>query len=472
MADGGPIAVLLVGGGRVAAAIAEQLESASDLAVETTDDPASHMASSFDCIVLPDTTESPDDLMRLGQLRADHPETPMVVVLENPERPPPEMDPSWLDVVQLDDPEADLVAAVQEAVQRDRPEPSDYRETFSALVEHSPAMIAILDETGEYRYVSPSVETVLGYEPDQLIGEDAFALIHEDDRPAVVEEFTDALDVPDHRATVEYRYRHASGDWRVLQSWGKNRLEDPEIDGVLVTTLDVTERKAYERELERRNERLDRFTSVVSHDLRNPLNVIQGHVEAARAGADPDIDAIGRAADRIEAITGDLLTLAREGRTVGETESVDIASVAQAAWSLVDAPDATLEIDDIGTLTADRDRFQALLENLFRNSVEHGATDSRTESGDGIDPGDSAVTVSLGVLADGEGFYVADDGPGIPSDQRESVFDWGHSTSDAGTGFGLAIVRSIAEAHGWTVEATESEAGGARFEIRGVESLD
>jgi PAS domain S-box-containing protein len=458
MADGGTIAVLLVGGEQVATAIAEELEAASDLDVETADDPDSHEERSFDCMVLPDTEESPDDLLRLGQVRSAHPETPVVVVLENTEVPPPGMDPSWLDVVRLDDPDTDLVAAVREAVQRERPAPSDYEETFSALVEHSPAMIAVLDESGEYRYVSPSVETVLGYEPDQLIGEDAFALIHEDDRGTVVEEFTSALGVPDRRATVEYRYRHASGDWRVLRSWGKNRLDDPDIDGVLVTTLDVTERKEYERELERRNERLDRFTSVVSHDLRNPLNVIQGHVEAAEAGAEPDIDAIGRAADRIEAITGDLLTLAREGRTVGETEPVDIASLGRAAWALVDAPDAALEIDgDPGTIAADRDRFQSLLENLFRNSVEHGGPE---------------VTVRLGPLADGRGFYVADDGPGIPPARRDEVFDWGHSTGETGTGFGLAIVRSIAEAHGWTIEATESEDGGARFEVRGVEAAD
>jgi signal transduction histidine kinase len=77
------------------------------------------------------------------------------------------------------------------------------------------------------------------------------------------------------------------------------------------------------------------------------------------------------------------------------------------------------------------------------------------------------VTVRVGDL--GDGFYVADDGPGIPADRREDVFEPGYSTARDGTGFGLSIVRELADLHGWTVRATESESGGVRFEITGVE---
>ena len=77
------------------------------------------------------------------------------------------------------------------------------------------------------------------------------------------------------------------------------------------------------------------------------------------------------------------------------------------------------------------------------------------------------VTIRVGDLADG--FYVADDGPGIPEERRDEVFQAGYSTSEAGTGFGLAIVRQIAEGHGWAVRATDASDGGARFEFTGVE---
>jgi signal transduction histidine kinase len=102
---------------------------------------------------------------------------------------------------------------------------------------------------------------------------------------------------------------------------------------------------------------------------------------------------------------------------------------------------------------ADESRLRQLFENLFRNAVEHGG------------PG---VAVTVGPL-EGRGFYVADDGPGIPADERDRVRETGYTTADGGTGFGLSIVESIADAHGWGMRLVESETGGARFEFTGVE---
>jgi signal transduction histidine kinase len=103
--------------------------------------------------------------------------------------------------------------------------------------------------------------------------------------------------------------------------------------------------------------------------------------------------------------------------------------------------------------------------------VEHGSTSSRASPDDAPEPGDRSVTVTVGDLSDGSGFYVADDGPGIPEAERERVVDTGYSTSENGTGFGLSIVTEVAEAHGWELTLTESDDGGARFEIRGVETV-
>ncbi|MFC7135970.1 sensor histidine kinase [Halobaculum litoreum] len=141
----------------------------------------------------------------------------------------------------------------------------------------------------------------------------------------------------------------------------------------------------------------------------------------------------------------DLLRLAREGRVVGDAEPVGIAETARRAWRIVDTADATLSVAD-GTVDADPERLCELFENLFRNAIEH--------AGDG-------VTVRV-EPTDG-GFVVADDGPGVPPARREDVFEAGVSTADDGTGFGLAIVRRIAEAHGWSVTLEDGENGGARF---------
>jgi PAS domain S-box-containing protein len=212
----------------------------------------------------------------------------------------------------------------------------------------------------------------------------------------------------------------------------------------------ILERREHQRELQQQNERLDEFASVVSHDLRNPLTIADGYLEVAReTGEDTHFEKVATAHGRMESIIEDVLTLARQGRVVGDTRSVSLASTIETAWNAVETIDAELVADgDLGAIEADESRLESLFENLFRNAIEHGGED---------------VTVRVG-CSEG-GFFVADDGPGIPENERESVFEHGHTTSEEGTGFGLSIVATIAEAHGWTISAGESESGGARFEI-------
>lgn len=222
--------------------------------------------------------------------------------------------------------------------------------------------------------------------------------------------------------------------------------------GQTVLLRDVTEERTWQRQLEEKNERLDQFARIVSHDLRNPINVASGHLSLIRdTGSEQSIDKVEQSLDRMEAIIEDVLTLARHGESIGETEPVSLDAHGERAWSHVDTAEATLVVDCDRTIDADPDRLLQLFENLFRNAVEHGRED---------------VTVTVGT--DGSSFYVADDGPGIPEDEREKVLDSGYTTAQNGTGFGLAIVTQIAQAHDWTVTVTESAAGGARFEIHGI----
>jgi len=212
------------------------------------------------------------------------------------------------------------------------------------------------------------------------------------------------------------------------------------------------ELRACERALQRERDRLEEFASVVSHDLRNPLNVATGRLELAAADCDSEhIAHAQRGLDRTEQLITDLLVLARMGAVVGDTEPVALAALADDCWETVQTSDATLTVTVDCPVQADEDRLARILEDLFRNAVEHGGDD---------------VTVTVGELPDG--FFVADDGPGIDEDAREAVFESGYSTSHDGTGLGLAIVRQIAEAHGWDVRATAATDGGARFEITGV----
>jgi signal transduction histidine kinase len=246
-------------------------------------------------------------------------------------------------------------------------------------------------------------------------------------------------------------------------------------------------RREQARQLQRQNERLDQFASIVSHDLRNPLHIASTRAALAREEPDGEhVEAIQNALDRMETIIDDTLSLARQGKTVEETEPVSLSKVAARSWDQVDTAGAGLEIVSDATVQADADRLQNVFENLFRNAVEHGSTSPRSHAPeDAVEhgstsrqpPADDAVehgstepsplSVRIGTLP--EGFYVEDTGSGIPAGEREQVFDLGYSSDPDGTGFGLAIVTEIVESHGWSVTVTDSDAGGARFEISGVE---
>ncbi len=209
-------------------------------------------------------------------------------------------------------------------------------------------------------------------------------------------------------------------------------------------------------ELASQNDQLDQFISVVSHDLRNPLTVAKGRLDLAAAECDSDhLDPVDRSLDRMDVLIDDLLTLARAGDDVRERERVDLAELCDRRWNTVATAAATLVVEADGKFRADRSRLEQLLENLFRNAVEHGGDD---------------VTVRVGDLDDG--FYLADDGPGIPEENRKAVLEDGFSTSETGTGLGLMIVTAVADGHGWDVTVTDSIEGGARIEITGIESIE
>lgn len=202
--------------------------------------------------------------------------------------------------------------------------------------------------------------------------------------------------------------------------------------------------------LQRQNERLDEFAALVSHDLRNPLQVAATSLELAHSQDDEALDRAKQSLNRMESIIDDLLVLARAGSDLDTVEEVDLYAVGVRARDHVPHDGSQIRIrEELSPVEGDSNRLLHLVENLFRNAIEHN---------------DDPVTVTLGPLD--AGFYVEDDGVGISPEDRDTVFEHGHTTTDDGTGFGLSIVEDIVEAHGWTIDLTESESGGARFEIR------
>ena len=452
---------------------------------------------------------------------------------------------------------------------------------YRTLVEEVNDLATVVDTDGTITYVSPAITRILGYDPGELVGHEGFEFVHPEDRERNADALEAVLSNPSESETVEVRFRHADGSWRWIEATMRNRVDDDIIDGVLLSSRDITERKEYEREarelaeeyeallnsvedaiflmnveedgngvrfeferlspsyerqtgitteevqgqtpqavfgeeqgaelaanyhrcvktgepisyqeelrvsegarfwqtklapvvsdgeitrlvgvtrnvtervererqLRQQNERLGEFASVISHDLRSPLNVAQGRAALlAEQGESEHLDPLLQALDRMEAIVEDTLTLARQGDTISETESVSLTNLVGKCWATVDTDDATIEIVDEMTFQADPGRLRHVFENLFRNAVEHGGSD---------------VTVRVGCHNE-LGIYVEDNGPGIPVEKRDEVFEPGHSSAQGGTGFGLTIVKRIVEAHGWELSVADGTEGGARFEF-------
>ncbi|RQG98865.1 GAF domain-containing protein [Natrarchaeobius oligotrophus] len=232
---------------------------------------------------------------------------------------------------------------------------------------------------------------------------------------------------------------------RIERPWPRSLRQQVRTLGELVGyTLDRERRR---RELARQNEHLERFTSVVSHDLRNPLNVLQGYADLVEETEDPAyVEEIVVAAERMETMIDDLLALARQGEHLDERR-LDLERTVRAAWNGVETANAVLETRELGTVEGDPGRLQQAFENLFRNAIEH-----------------AGPSVRVTVCGTDDGFAVEDDGPGIPAEERDRVVQKGY-TGGNGTGLGLSIVTSVVDAHGWSVSVEAADSGGARFEF-------
>jgi PAS domain S-box-containing protein len=462
--DDRPIRVLYVEDNvDLAHLVSEQLERHGEMAVDTATDAERGLEAldeTIDCVLCDYEMPGPDGLEFLEMVRERHPTLPFLLFTgEGSERVAADaISAGVTDYVQKQTGTEQyqlLANRIEKAVSKQRAERRIERlqRRVRKLIQHSTDVITVLGPDGTIAFQSPSVERILGFEPSEMVGENAFDFVHPDDQMDVVEAFDRGIEQPDELVEVEWRARTADGDWCWLHSVGTNRLDDPDVNGFVVNHRDVTDVRERKRQLERQNERLERFASVVSHDIRGPLDRARGWVEVALEDDDPEaLERSLLAHDRMESIVDDTLTLAREGAVVEQPIPVAVDVVAREAWQSVDAPAASLEIESDAVLEADEDRLRRLFENLFRNAVEHG--------GDG-------VTIRVSISEDA--LIVTDDGGGVDPAQRNEVFEFGHTTADDGTGFGLSIVREIAIAHGWSVNLTESDDGGARFEFRGVE---
>lgn len=324
---------------------------------------------------------------------------------------------------------------------------------FQALAENFPnGGVHYFDEDLRYQYVAGAGFDESDTSPEDLAGNTIYEIdLYSTEVVDTLESVMNST-LAGNEEALEVTFENRIFDLRSVPI----RDADGEVIGGFFITQDIMDQRRRERELEHQNDQLEQLARIVSHDLRNPLNVAQGRLDLALEECNSEhLSSIEDALERSQTLIDDLLTLSREGGEVSDIEATNLGTLAENCWHTVGTNGARITIQTDRAILADRSRLQQLLENLYRNAVEHGNDD---------------VTVTVGEMENG--FYVADDGPGIPEEDREKVFEPGFSTGTEGTGYGLQIVSEIAMAHSWNIRLTESDRGGARFEITGVEFAD
>ena len=331
-------------------------------------------------------------------------------------------------------------------------------ELLEQILETSPIGIVVADRSGTITLVNERATEVVDGDSSSLVGRSVFEAAWEatdaEGEPVSPEANPFALAL-DGEATYGQRIAVTlPNERRTVLRMNTSPIHDE--DGAVVyavaTLEDVTVADRKQHDLAAKNRQLESLASVLSHDLRNPLAIARGYTDLTQETGDLSLlQKVEVAHERMEELVDSLLLLARRGHAIGQTEPVALVTSAYAAWESVATGEATFDIGtDLETVIADRVRLQQLFENLFRNSVEHGGND---------------VTVTVRRSETGDGFVVADDGPGIPGLDEPLALAAYLDQSNTTEGLGLKIVNAIAEAHGWKPTVAPREHGGVRFEF-------
>ncbi len=337
---------------------------------------------------------------------------------------------------------------------------------FRALVQHSSDMITVIAPQGEILYASPSVARTLD------LGEEASfaALLHPGDRYEALEFLAEAVRAGNRSVPAEWRMRARGGGWVSVETIATGQLDDPDIQGIVLNSRNVTERKRFEAQL-RQSQRLEsvgQMAGGIAHDFNNYLSVIRGYARFVIDGlpADSplrsDAEEVARAAERATELTNQLLVFSRRG--VVATRVLDLAEVLHGITSLLErtlGEDVTLSVsveDPLNRVAADPSQMEQVLVNLAIN-----ARDAM--------PGGGRLSIELAnELARGKRLVrltVRDSGHGMTAEVMERAFEPFYSTKprDQGSGLGLATVYGIVTQAKGRVEIDSSPGDGLAVNV-------
>lgn len=403
------------------------------------------------CLVLPSTVEGTNATRIVQGVRGLYPDLPIVVagILDDPI--PEELDVSVVAGDGGTDVDADTIAtAIRSTLESNadtnaaRP-PSRMETLLLSMLDNLPVHLYAKDDEARHLITSSTNQS-----PTDLIGltDLEYSELPEYHRKAAYKDDMSVIEGDGKRVEVE---EYADHDFsHTLTSKVPWYDEHDDVIGLVGLTRDITEHKEREQASRRQHELLAKVALVAAHELRNELQVASGRLELVNDNDRPRLEEVAKSQQRLSNIIDKVVGLASAERTDNQCESVWLSRLSREVWNTFDSGTATLTVVEDVRFDADSESMSLFLQALFKNAVEHGGCD---------------VTVAVGAVEGG--LYVADDGTGIDVQPRDRVFDAGYTTEPDGTGFGLYVARSIVDDHGWRISLTESDDGGARFEVVG-----
>jgi PAS domain S-box-containing protein len=338
------------------------------------------------------------------------------------------------------------------------------------LIACFPDMIAVFDTACQFTYVSPRVHEVLGAAPAQFIGQQHLFGVHPDDQPNVAESFRQVMAGENPSAQIEFRARHADGTWRTLRaSAGPLFDAEQKISGVVSSIRDITESKTFEQQLLQKEKfaSMGQMMAGAAHELNNPLTAILGVSDLLRERATDDafrrqIEIILQQARRAAAIVQNLLALAvPSGQKRGKVKVDEIIrKVIDSHQKSLQQRNIVADVTVAGTLP-EVEGDPRLLAQVFANillNAEQAISAVRDKG---------TVRISLSQSANNLLVAFSDDGPGIPKEIADKIYDPFFTTKrpGGGSGLGLTICLAVIKDHGGQIQLKTSEGGGSTFRI-------
>jgi PAS domain S-box-containing protein len=343
-------------------------------------------------------------------------------------------------------------------------------ERFQALVENSPDVISLVDATGAVLYASAATATVLGYQPEELLGRNGLDLLHPEDRDPTLRVLKKVLEEPQWPNRIQARIRQKDGQWRWVESTASNLLDEPHVGAIVINYREIDARRAEEQEMHRLaqellliNAELNAFAHTIAHDLREPLRTISACTEILVRHSELDeshrktarfiVDGV----ERMSTLLDNLLSSATSQFT-NSLRPVELEHAASLAMQNLQESLATscavVTMGPLPEVQGHESDLVRVFQNLISNAVKY-----RT---------DAPVEVHISAERVGADWIirVRDNGTGIPKEHHQRVFGLFkrvHAGEIPGSGIGLAVCKKIVESLGGTIWVDSEPGAGSTF---------